>query len=479
MSEVAVFDALLRSEFYYFARKCFHTLASGPGRPFVPNWHHKAIAHQLERIEGGETTRLIFNLPPRSGKSIFVSVAYPAWLLGHDPTLRVIVVSHSNDLAGDLHGQFRRVLETDWYQQLFPDTVLSKDTGLEAVTTVGGGRYATSTDGSLTGRGADLIIIDDPHKAEEAQSEKALAQVWEWFSGTLVSRLDDQRTGKIILAMQRLHQDDLAGHLLASEGWTLLKLPARAASDQRIPLCTGRVHNWHRDEPLEGERVGLEVLEKIKGDIGSSKFNAQYLQEPVPIEGNLIRVDWLKRYDRAPVKQVGDLIVQSWDTATGIGDRNDYSVCATFLKRKDDYYLLDVFRDRLMFPDLQHKVRSHARQFAADIVLIEKVGFGIVLLQDLQNRSPHSWLRPIGISPRGTKLDRLVAGSVKIEAGHLHLPTEAPWLADFLDEFLGFPNTGRDDQVDAVSQFLYWTSLRWHSCYELPSTPSLPVYGSD
>jgi predicted phage terminase large subunit-like protein len=477
MGDLAVFDALLRSDPYAFARKCFHTIA--PGKPFVPAWHLQAIAYQLQRIERGEITRLIVNLPPRSGKSICVSVAYVAWLLGLDPTIRVTCVSYSNDLAAELHRQFRMIIHSEWYKRVFPLTDLSKDTEVEAVTTLGGGRYATSIEGTLTGRGADLIIIDDPHKAEEAQSARALAQVWEWYSGTLVSRLDNPRTGKIIVTMQRLHSQDLSGRLLASEGWTLLKLPARAASDQRIPLCNGRVHDWHRDDPLECERVGLEVLEKIKRDIGSSKFNAQYLQEPVPIEGNLIRVDWLKRYDRAPEKQMGDLIVQSWDIATGIGDHNDYSVCATFLKRKDDYYLLDVFRDRLMFPDLQHKVRSHAWQFAADIVLIEKVGFGIVLLQDLQNRRPHSSLQPIGIPPRGTKLERLVAGSVKIEAGHLYLPMDALWLADFLDEFLGFPNTRHDDQVDAVSQFLQWASSRWLSWYELPSTPSLPVYGSD
>jgi len=217
MSNLAVLDALLGSEFYYFARKCFHTIA--PGKSFLPNWHLNAIAYQLEQIERGETSRLIVNLPPRSGKSIFVSVAYVAWLLGHDPTLRVIVVSYSNELAAELHRQFRMVLDSDWYQRLFPMTRLSKDTGLEAVTTVGGGRYATSIEGTLTGRGADLIIIDDPHKAEEAQSDKALAQVWEWFSGTLVSRLNDQRTGKIILVMQRLHPDDLAGRLLAKGGW--------------------------------------------------------------------------------------------------------------------------------------------------------------------------------------------------------------------------------------------------------------------
>ena len=475
MSEVSVFDALLRSQFYYFALKCFHTLAAAPGRPFVPNWHHKAIAHQLERIEDGETTRLIVNLPPRSGKSIFVSVAYPAWLLGHDPTFKVVVVSYSNNLAANLHRQFRRVLEADWYRRLFPDMLLSKDTDLEAVTTVGGGRYATSIEGSLTGLGADLLIIDDPHKAEEAQSKKALAQVWEGWSGTLGTRLNDPRTGKIILAMQRLHPDDLAGHLLANGGWTHLNLPALAPCNQSIPLGNGSVKHWLCDEPLEAERCGREVLETRKREIGSPKFNTQYLQQPESKAGNFIQLHWFRHYDKAPVKQAGDRIVQSWDPASGIDDHNDYSVCTTWLMTKEKkYYLLEVFRARLNFPDLKREVRRHALKLAADVILIEKSGIGMGLLQEFANNPPGGMIRPIAILPKGDKADRLAAQSAKIEAGHVYLPVDAPWLADFEAEVLAFPYARHDDQIDSLSQFLSWASSRRD---DPPITISLPVYG--
>jgi predicted phage terminase large subunit-like protein len=299
--------------------------------------------------------------------------------------------------------------------------------------------------------------------------------VWEWFSGTLVSRLNDQRTGKIILVMQRLHPDDLAGRLLAKGGLTHLNLPAIAPFSQRIPLCKRGVKLWSAGEPLDPERGGLEVLENIKREIGSSKFNAQYLQEPVPKEGNFIQRQWFMSYDRAPEKQIGDHIVQSWDTAIAIGDDSDYSVCTTWLKKRDDYYLLHVLRDRLNSPDLQKKVISHAREFAVDVILIEKAGFGISLLQELEAIRPHRMVRPIGIVPKGDKKDRLAAQSPKIEAGHVYLPREAPWLADFLAEVLAFPYTGHDDQVDTLAQFLSWASSRRYN--PPPPMISLPVYG--
>jgi predicted phage terminase large subunit-like protein len=291
----------------------------------------------------------------------------------------------------------------------------------------------------------------------------------------LVSRLNDQRTGKIILVMQRLHPDDLAGHLLAKGGWTHLKLPALAPFSQRIPLGNGCVKPWSPGEPLDPERGGLEILENLKREIGSSKFNAQYLQEPVPKEGNFVKFEWFRRYYRAPEKQIGDHIAQSWDTAIALGDDSDYSVCTTWLKKKDDYYLLRVFRDRLNFPDLQRKVISHAREFAADVILIEKAGIGISLLQELEASRPPRMLRPIGILPKGDKKDRLAAQSPKIEAGHVYLPTEASWLADFHDEVLAFPNTRHDDQVDTLVQFLFWASSRRYN--PPPPVVSLPRYG--
>src|SRR5712664_1377999 len=176
--------AVLRSDFSSFVWKCFNTIVRDTA--FVENWHIDAIAYQLARVRDGEVNRLIVNQPPRSAKSISVSVAFVAWLLGHDPTRRIIVVSYSGELAAELHRQFRMVVLSAWYQKLFPRMRLAKDTTLEAVTTQGGSRYATSIEGSLTGRGANLIIIDDPHKAEEALSEKSRNQVINWFSGTLL-----------------------------------------------------------------------------------------------------------------------------------------------------------------------------------------------------------------------------------------------------------------------------------------------------
>ena len=232
----SVLQAVLRTHLRYFIRKVFATVS--PGEPYLHNWHVEAIAYQLERVFRGETTRLMINQPPRSLKSICVSVAYVAWLLGRDPTRRVIVVSYSGDFAAELHRQFRQVASSEWYAALFPCARWAKETGLEFVTTLGGGRYATSVGGTLTGRGADLIEIDNPLNANEAQSEAARKRVIDWFGGSLVSRLNDKRTGAIVAVMQRLHEDNLAGSLCAKvAGRTLIcqRSPSKSRSSSLEP----------------------------------------------------------------------------------------------------------------------------------------------------------------------------------------------------------------------------------------------------
>jgi predicted phage terminase large subunit-like protein len=366
------------------------------------------------------------------------------------------------------------IVLSGWYQKLFPRMKLARDSALEAVTTLGGGRYATSIEGTLTGRGANTIIIDCPHKADEALSEKARNQVKNWLSGTLLSRLDDKRLGQIILVMQRLHPDDLSGHLLETGNWHHLNLPAVAPEDRIITTGPSRSKHWPCGEPLQIEREGISVLDSLKRELGSQKFSAQYLQQPVPDGGNAIKREWLLFYDVIPAKVRGDRIVQSWDVAAGIGENNDCSVCTTWLKKGTKYYLLDVFRDRLCYPDLRQKVVSLAQDFGADTVLIEKAGFGLTLLQELRTELPLGMIEPLGIVPRGDKQDRLAAQSAKIEAGRILLPREAPWLADFLHELLAFPNSKHDDQVDSVSQFLYWASASW----SYPSIETaLPIFG--
>ena len=454
----AALSALLRTDLRYFIRKVFNTVL--PGTPYLPNWHIDAIVHELIRIHSGENRRLLINQPPRSLKSICVSIAYAAWLLGQDPTKRIMVVSYSNDFASELHRQFRMVIDAPWYQALFPGMRPAKDSGTELVTTAGGSRYATSVGGTLTGRGADLIIIDDPLKAEDAVSEPARRRVIDWYGGSLVSRLNNKEKGSVVVVMQRLHEDDLAGHLIGLGGWHHLDLPAIAVEDSEIDVGRGKRFIRRAGDVLHPERENRETLAKIKMEIGSLMFSAQYQQRPVPLEGNLIKREWFRPYESLPQKDSGSVIVQSWDTATMTGPANDYSVCTTWLIVKNDYYLVDVCRARLQYPDLRRKVGSFADRYGADTILIEDAGPGMQLLQDLQHDTPSGMIRPIGVKPEGSKADRMVAQSAKIEAGHVHLPQNADWLDTLLLEILGFPQARHDDQVDSISQFLNWASKR-------------------
>jgi len=466
MNDHVVLAALLRTDLRYFVWKSFQTIL--PGTPYLPNWHVDAIVHQLMRVQAGEVSRLLINQPPRSLKSICVSVAYVAWLLGHDPSRRIIVVSYANEFSAELHRQFRMVIDAPWYKFLFPAMRAVRDSGAELVTSAGGSRYATSIGGTLTGRGADLIIVDDPLKAEEAMSEPARKRVIDWYAGSLVSRLNDKQHGPIVVVMQRLHEDDLAGYLLTQSIWEHLDLPAIALEDTVIPLGHGKMKARKAGDILHPEREGKEALNRIKGEIGSLQFSAQYQQRPVPLEGNLIRREWFRYYDRLPAQDPPGRIVQSWDIAMMTGDANDYSVCTTWRVTKSDYYLVEVFRGRLQYPDLRRKVIALAAKHDARTILIENAGPGMALLQDLRCDPPQGMTRPLGQKPEGSKNDRMVAQSAKIEAGHVHLPTNADWLGTFLLELLAFPAGRYDDQVDSVSQFLKWTAHAKGSYANMP-----------
>ena len=234
--------AILRSDFYSFVQAAF-PIVSG-GEELLRNWHLEAMAYALTRVMRGEIRRLIINVPPRSLKSICASVAFPAFLLGHDPTLRIICVSYAEALARKHAGDTRALMRSPLYRRLFPGTRISprKDTELEFMTTKGGFRLATSVGGTLTGRGGGLVILDDPMKPQDAYSETARETVKQWYAAHLLSRLDNKAEDGIIVVMQRLHVDDLVGHLLEQEGWTLLKLPAIAQSDETTLLGPDRCY---------------------------------------------------------------------------------------------------------------------------------------------------------------------------------------------------------------------------------------------
>ncbi len=271
MSDQEVLNAALRSNFETFLHRCFLTL--NPGSRFLTNWHIKAIAYQLMRVMSGEETRLIINLPPRSLKSIITSVALPAFLLGHNPRLKIFGISYGTELAAKHASDFRSIVESSWYRQAFSTMEIMRAADNDFFTTERGFRRATSINATLTGLGGDCFIIDDPLKPADAQSDALRNQLNDWFSSTLISRLDNKSTGSIIVVMQRVHMNDLTGYLLEKQnGWTLLSLPAIAEVDEEILVGLSLIHKRGAGEALHPERETLAVLESLRRELGSDFF---------------------------------------------------------------------------------------------------------------------------------------------------------------------------------------------------------------
>jgi predicted phage terminase large subunit-like protein len=452
VSESRALEALLRNDFRAFLRKVFATLT--PGQTYVPTWHVEAIAWRLERVRRGEVRRLIINMPPRSLKSIAASVAFPAFVLGRDPTRRIICVSYSADLAKKHSNDFRAVLESPWYRSAFPSTRIGlfKNTETEIELTARGFRLATSVGGTLTGRGGDTIVIDDPLKPDDASSETKRSTANQWFTNTLLSRLDDKRTGAIVVVMQRVHIDDLTGFLLGqSDEWDVLSLPAVAYSDEVIPLSAGRTYCRKVGEALSPEREPLHVLEGLKLQLGSDAFSAQYQQSPAPPGGAMVKRHWVVRYSELPPASECLLTLQSWDTASKGGPDNDWSVCTTWIvSRKKMWYLIDVWRKRVDYPALKANVRSLAKKWDARRVLVEDTGAGTSLVQELRTQVAGI----IAVKPEGDKASRMAVASAKFEAGQVLLPERAAWLPDLEAELFVFPGSRHDDQCDSISQAL-------------------------
>lgn len=445
-----VLEALLRTHLSAFARKVFHHLE--PNTAFQENWHIALICDHLERVRHGETTRLIINLPPRHLKSILVSVALPAFLLGHDPAFRIIIASYGAELAEKHARDALSVMQSDWYRRLFPGTRLSssRPAASDFRTTKAGGVLAVSTGGPITGRGANLIIIDDPLKAAAAKSDAERDRTNSWFDENILQRLDDKTAGAVIVVMQRLHDEDLTGYLLEKGGWVHLRLAAIAEKDERHVLADGRVYTRKTGGALHTAREPLESLLALKRELGSYSFAGQYQQDPAPREGGLVRPEWFPRSSADGVKF--DMVIQSWDTAHKADAHNDYSVCTTWGRSPDDrFYLLDLFRAKLEFPQLVARVASLHDQHQPYTILVEDSASGTSLIQSLRQSSR----LPIkAVRPEGDKATRLILLTGLIESGHVILPPEAPWLDDFLLEITRFPNAKHDDQVDSFTQGL-------------------------
>jgi predicted phage terminase large subunit-like protein len=461
--------AALRADFYAFVQKTFETVV--PGAAFSQNWSTEAVSHALEKVVSGETTRLIINIPPRSLKSISASVALPAFLLGHDPTKKIISVCYSDDLAKKFANDCRAVMRDPWYQRLFPRTRIdkAKDTETEVRTTKRGYRLATSVGGTLTGRGGDIVIIDDPIKPQDAQSKSIREKTVQWYENTLLSRLDDKVRGAIVLVMQRLHMDDPTGYLLEKKaGFELLCLPAIAETREIIELGQGRFHVREIDDVLDPVREPRPALEQLKAAMTPLVFSAQYQQRPIPLEGNLIKREWIKFYTGNVPSQEAEYFVTSWDTAMKSSELSDYSVATVWQvqDRGQRIYLVDLVRGRFEFPDLVRAAISLHKKWRFDIkhqhrLIIEDKGSGTSLIQALKGAGIRPY--PHDMKVVGDKIMRLEAQTSLFAGGVVHFPKDAPWRDELLAELLAFPGVRNDDQVDSVSQalnFISWIESR-------------------
>jgi len=452
----AEYHFILRRDLMSFIERSFYEL--NPGKKLIPNAHIEVLASMLERCRKGEIKRLIVTLPPRSLKSHTVSVAFVAWLLAHDPTAQIICVSYNQNLAEKHSRDTRTLMTRPFYQQHSPGTQLSseKQSVDDFMTTQQGFRMATSIEGPLTGRGGDFIIIDDPIKPEDAMSKANLKKVNEWYNNTLLSRLNNKLTGCIIIVMQRLHQDDLVGHVLAQEDWTVLSFPAIAETEtvHRIESPLGkREYRRSVGDILDPQRESRVSLENTRQYIGTYNFMCQYQQNPIPIGGAMVEPDWFKYYQNtAPLPKFA-FILQSWDTANKSGELNDYSVCTTWGVFNGDYYLLDVYRQRVNFPELKRAVKDQVAKFRSNEIVIEDKASGTQLIQDLKLEGAYN-IKPYAPPPSTDKIMRLHAQTAIFESGRVILPNEAPWLTEYVRELTSFPGSKYDDQVDSTTQAL-------------------------
>jgi predicted phage terminase large subunit-like protein len=460
-------EALARDRLLPFLLLCFEHLHPGEP-PLKPVWYLRAMCWWLEKVARGERRFSMIWLMPRALKSVTVAVAFPLWLLGWDPTAKIMVATYGEKLSGD-HADLRRsIIESGWYRRMFPGTRLDPrgNRKLELITTKGGYCKAVSVGGAVTGRGADIIIIDDCMKSDEQDSQAVRDGVKNWFDRALSTRLNDKRTGSIISISQRLHEDDLPAHLLG-KGYEVLSLPAVAERDEVIEIGPGEFHHRRRGDLLDPERFPQAVLDQELINLGPQNHSAQYQQQPVAPGGNLIRQEKLRTYYGTIPRHRFDRIIQSWDTAATALPTSDWSACTTWGYVAGRLFLLDIYRARIEYPVLKAMIVAKRSQWQAHHVIIETENNGLAVAQQL---AAERSFRPVAWPPRGTrqkgKAERLIAQSGQIEEGRIWLPSQMDGLDIFLSELRAFPNGRHDDQVDTLTQLLEFTYWRWKKLHE-------------
>lgn len=449
----ALLGALARQSFAVFVYLAFQVLH--PNKKIVPSWHIEHIAYYVEQMFAGmNPPRLVVNLPPRSLKSFILSVCLPAFLLGRDPSTKIICASYSKELAHKLSRDCRALMTSPFYARIFPQTALNpaKSNETELETTMHGYRYATSVSATLTGRGGGWIILDDIMKADDAMSPTALEAVMEWFKHTVRSRLDDPAHDRIIVTQQRLHRDDLSGMLIRGK-WPLISIPAIATVAANYRIADDEVVQVAPGDILQPDRMNKEVLDDIKRDVGSHVFESHYQQNPQPDESGYLRREYF-----VPLGEIdpndGHQCVISIDPAAKRGVNNSRTAILVMCINRKNYYVEHAMAGQWEINELVQIVIDLGRTYKPTKIIIEDTSSGTALIS-LLNRT---WLADtlLGVRPTLNKAIRVMRQMGKFESRLVKIPDSAPWLPDLLDEFINFPNWRTDDFVDCMVQFMEW-----------------------
>ncbi len=434
-----------QTKFIKFVEKVWPTFISGR--------HHKIMADAFERVANGELKRLIINMPPRHTKSEFASYLLPAWFLGKFPHKKVIQTSHTAELAVGFGRKVRNLVDSEVYNGIFPELNLQADSKAAGRwnTSKGGDYFAIGVGGAVTGKGADLLIIDDPHSEQEA----ALAQVnpeiydktYEWYTSGPRQRL--QPGGAIVIVMTRWSQKDLTGQVLKSaaqrggEEWKVIEFPAIMPSGG----------------PLWPEFWSLEELEALKEELPNSKWQAQYQQQPTSDASAIIKREWWQIWEHDSPPHC-EFIIQSWDTAFLKSERADYSACTTwgvFYKdddtgeRQANIILLNAFKKRMEFPELKQRAYEEWKEWEPDAMIVEAKAAGSPLIFELRQMGiPVSEFTP---SKGNDKIARLNAVADLFASGRVWVPNRN-WAEELVEEVAAFPAGEHDDMVDSMTQAL-------------------------
>lgn len=414
------------------------------GQKFQVKFFHREICNKLEAVARGECKRLIINIPPRFGKTDLAVKYFVAWIIAINQSARFIHTSYSQSLALDNASYVKSIISHEAYQELWPVSYRDDAKAKEKwYTEANGGMYSAAHGGQITGFGAGdiqaspfcgALIIDDPLKADDAYSDVYRKRANVRFDETLINRLNNENV-PVIVIMQRLHEEDLTGFLLENYGdeFDQIKIPALDGNEQSI---------WE-------ERFSSDYFAKMKHSNPRS-FAGQFMQEPAPMEGNIINTNWFNYFDSVPEGQ----IYQSWDTANKDGEENDYSACVTWCIKDGLFYVLEVWKDKLQFPDLVAAMQRQYKKWSPRQVLIEDKASGQQSLQVLR-RSTNLPIAAYNPKQR-SKAERMVDASIEVEAGRVYLNKKAHWLDEFLHEIKVFPNGKYKDTGDAFSMFINW-----------------------